>query len=667
MSPDLVHRARRALLVVSLLLVGAAPARALRIVDYNFTNFPSVSGSARIPRFAYILSPVGADVIAAEEILNQTGSDKLRDSVLNVIEPGQWAAAPFLSGNDTNDQLFYKPSKVQFLGNWAFYPNAANHLRLVHVFRLKPVGYSSDQAEFRVYVCHLKASTGSTNEAQRAAEAQGIRDSMNAAPAGTHMILTGDFNCYRGTEPALTNLSQSTGNNIGQVYDPLGLLGLTSWNTNASISAVDTQCPCLNNCPSGYGFSGGGLDDRFDLMLGTNNMNLSSGLGFVAGSYVPIGNDNQHFNTDINISPTNLYGQAYADSLIRASDHLPIRMDLRVPGQIGPLPFSPLAFGTVIVGAPTPTQVITVGNVATAPASPLTYSFSADAGFGPPVGTFSMGPGFSFLSNVTMDDSSPGVRSGNLHIASNDVDFPNVDVALSGTVLAHAAASLDSVAPRDTLTINFGYQEAGQFTPQDVRVHNLGWSSLQAKLDVGAASINSGDGRFSIAGGFSPVELAGVGRTWSLVFDDTGATPDSTYEATLTFNSADEALPGGQPRPDLTVTLLATAKPSGPPAGVPPPPPPTVTRLYAPAPNPLVGMTTVHFDLAHADEITLAAFDASGRRVATLMDGHAEPGRYSIPWRGRDASGAGVTPGLYFLRLSGRGIGQQTVRLALLR
>src|SRR5262249_14318118 len=155
-----------------------------------------------------------------------------------------------------------------------FYPNAANHLRLVHVYRLKPVGYSSDQAEFRVYVCHLKASTGTTNEAQRAAEAQGIRDSMNAAPLGTHMILTGDFNCYRGTEAALTNVSQSTANNNGQVYDPLGLLSLTTWNSNSSMSAVMTQCPCLNNCPTGYGFSGGGLDDRFDLMLGTNNMNL---------------------------------------------------------------------------------------------------------------------------------------------------------------------------------------------------------------------------------------------------------------------------------------------------------------------------------------------------------------------------------------------------------
>jgi hypothetical protein len=102
--------------------------------------------------------------------------------VLNVLEPGQWAAAPFDNGNDTDCGFFYKPAKVQFLGQWSFYPNPANLLRLVHVYRVVPVGYASGAAELRIYATHLKASQGF--ESQRLAEATGIRDSMNAMPPG---------------------------------------------------------------------------------------------------------------------------------------------------------------------------------------------------------------------------------------------------------------------------------------------------------------------------------------------------------------------------------------------------------------------------------------------------------------------------------------------------
>ena len=45
-------------------------------------------------------------------------------------------------------------------------------------------------------------------------------------------------------------------------------------------------------------------------------------------------------------------------------------------------------------------------------------------------------------------------------------------------------------------------------------------------------------------------------------------------------------------------------------------------------------------------------FDASGRRVATLLDEDLPPGSRSVAWDGRDAGGRMASAGLYFVRLT---------------
>ena len=209
MAPEPRFRRLRGALVAAAVAAASAakPAHALRIVNYNVTNYPAVLLAQRQPNFRIVLAPLGADIMTCQEFQSQAGVDSFRTNVLNVIEPGQWSSAPFVNGNDTDNAFFYKPSKVQFLGMWTFYPNPANQLRLVNCYRVKPVGYSDAAAEIRIYSQHLKASTGSTNVAQRQAEAIGIRDSMNAIPPGTHAILLGDFNIYTTTEPAFQKLS----------------------------------------------------------------------------------------------------------------------------------------------------------------------------------------------------------------------------------------------------------------------------------------------------------------------------------------------------------------------------------------------------------------------------------------------------------------------------
>jgi hypothetical protein len=404
------------------------------------------------------------------------------------------------------------------------------------------------------------------------------------------------------------------------------------------------------------------MDSRFDMFLPTYPMNNGEGLDIVPASYKIIGQDGLHYNTDLNVAPVIPEGQAYADALVGASDHLPIRIDVQVPPRISVV--ASLAFGTVIVGA-SASQSLTVGNIAVTPGDELNYSFTPPAGFTAPGGGFTVNAGAtSPLHSIGMSTASAGAKAGNLTIPSDDLDFPNKSVSLSGTVLGHAIASLDSASTVTASLLDFGDHDPGMFTDHGARVHNRGYTSLQARLSVTNGVIAGGGGRFSIVGGFSPALLSGIGQSWVVHFDDSGITNDSTFTGTLTFTSADEALPGALAQPDLVVSLRARVTASTDVAGGIP----AATRLHAPYPNPpRAEATQLHFDLASASRVEVAVFDVAGRRVASLAHGDLAAGRHRLAWEPRDASGRPLAPGVYFIRMTGAGFAQQTTRVTLVR
>jgi endonuclease/exonuclease/phosphatase family metal-dependent hydrolase len=657
--PSVILARCRALIALCGVVLLASPAGAIRIVNHNVTNYPGSSAAVRDPRFRTIYGPLGADVLVVQEMISQTGMNDFLTNVLNTLEPGQWSAATFTNGNDTDNALFYKHGKLDLVSQGSFYPNAANLLRLVNWYRLKPKNYTSLQASFWIYSQHLKASTGF--EGQREQEAIGIRDSMNMLPAGSHAILLGDFNIYTADEPAFQRFLASLADNDGRVYDPQNVTG--DWdNSGSSYAIYHTQCPCLNNCPAGFGFAGGGMDSRFDMFLPTYPMNNGEGLDIVPASYKIIGQDGLHYNNDLNVAPLIPEGQAYADALVGASDHLPIRIDVQVPPRISVV--ASLAFGTVIVGA-SANQSLTVGNIAVTPGDELNYSFTPPAGFTAPGGSFTVNAGATSPSHsIGMSTASAGAKAGNLTIPSDDLDFPNKTVSLSGTVLGHAIASLDSASTVTASLLDFGDHDPGMFTDRGARVHNRGYTSLQARLSVTNGVIMGGGGRFSIAGGFSPALLSGIGQSWVVHFDDSGIMNDSTFTGTLTFTSADETLPGALAQPDLVVSLRARVTASTDVAGGIP----ASTRLHAPYPNPpRAEATMLHFDLATASSVDLAVFDVAGRRVAQVAHGDLAAGRHRLAWEPRDASGRPLAPGVYFIRMTGTGFAQQTTRVTLVR
>jgi hypothetical protein len=309
---------------------------------------------------------------------------------------------------------------------------------------------------------------------------------------------------------------------------------------------------------------------------------------------------------------------------------------------------------------------MTVGNIAVTPGDELNYSFAPPAGFTAPGGGFTVNAGATSPSHsIGMTTASPGVKAGNLVVTSDDLDFPNKNVGLSGTVLGHAVSSLDSMSTVTASLLDLGDHDPGMFADAGVRVHNRGYTTLQARLSVTGGAITGGAGRFSIVGGFTPVLLSGIGQSFLIHFDDSGITTDSTFTGTLTFTSTDEALPGALAQPDLVVSLRARIL--GGPTDVASDIPAT-TRLLAPYPNPpRQAMTTLRFDLARASTVDLAVFDVAGRRVASLARADYPAGRHRVAWDVRDTTGRPLAPGVYFIRMTGPGLAQQTTRITLVR
>jgi hypothetical protein len=78
---------------------------------------------------------------------------------------------------------------------------------------------------------------------------------------------------------------------------------------------------------------------------------------------------------------------------------------------------------------------------------------------------------------------------------------------------------------------------------------------------------------------------------------------------------------------------------------------PAQTFLAQNVPNPFNPATTISFGLADEGHVTLVVYDASGRRVRTLVDRRYDAGAHNAVWDGRNDRGQPVTTGIYFCRL----------------
>ncbi len=636
--------------VIALSLLLPSTALALRVVTYNVLNFPGSTGTSRLDDFRIILEELDPDVLVVQEMLSETGMNQILDSALNYYSPGEYAAGPFVDGYDTDNALYYKVATVDYVSH----QEITTALRNISEYTLRPVGYTSSAAEFRVYSLHLKAGTGTDDKAKRLAECTILRNHMNAYPSGGAFIVAGDYNIRASTETSYQKLLADEADNDGRVLDPINRPG--TWHDSYTFADIHTQSPRTTSFGGG---ATGGMDDRFDIILISYALYDGEGMDYIPGTYTAYGNDGSHMNMAINDGTNYAVSAAIADAIHEASDHLPVYADLQLPAKIDAP--SQLAFGSYIEGTPA-TAPVTVGNVAVAPADELDYSLAAPSGFSTASGLYDVEAGSENDHSIMMDTSSPGYRSGSLVISSDDVDQPTVSVALSGTVMSHAEPSLAEGSIVLQGTLDFGSHDPGDFPTLSINVHNVGYTELQALLGVYDAEIDGGDGHFDFDGGFAPRAVGDTPATFDIVFDCDGATPNTFYDAELVLHTRDDSsIPGWTTRSEIALTLTAYVEDG---TGVDD----VVGRLaFAPAsPNPFVDATVFHLSLPQPAPVDVAVFDVTGRLVATIQSGELAAGEHALAWDGRNRHGVPAASGVYICHAR-VGEWQQTRKVVLIR
>lgn len=438
----------------------------LRIASWNISNY---SGGRQVDLHnAFYASFEGRsmspDILVCQEILSQAAADQLL-AILNSAptSPGDWSIGPFIDGPDTDNALFYRNTRASFLGVTVLPADGTNGSpRNVNRYDLSIIGYDDVSTQLSLYSVHMKAGSGSSDQARRLIEARKIRDNAELLDPAVNIMVLGDFNVQSSSQAAYEEMVGFQANNNGRFTDPIGTPG--NWNNNASFRFVHTQDPS----------GAGGMDDRHDQILIDPALGDGAGLEYrgVLGqpystvswvdpdhSYRAWGNDGTSFNVALTVIGNTMVGPTIAQSLKTVATnggHLPVYLDLTLPGKIVAdtnIDLGPIPFGSVVTGS---FEAGNGGDVALwglTGIQDISYSLESDPGISIPLESFTDQPGGSLNTHAfeatIATNAAGGAVSAEIHVLSNDVDTPVLTIVVTGTVVG--CAPVDFAIPFGTL------------------------------------------------------------------------------------------------------------------------------------------------------------------------------------------------------------------------
>ena len=330
------------LLVLSLATLTLVAQDTLTVLQYNLLNYGNYTDycttsnnniSHKDEYIKTIVEYVKPDIFCVNEISKSPAiHQRLLDNSLNVSGINYYRKADFIKVADSYlvNMLYYNSQKLQLHSHTI----AQSSTRDIDVYKLYyrsddlPVG---DTAFVICIVAHLKAGNSSSDRDKRTVMVNNVMDYITDYESDGNLLFIGDFNVYKSSETAYQLLLDYVVPEIN-FFDPIDTPG--SWNNNSSYSYVHTQSTHSdqNGCAS-YG----GMDDRFDFILISNNIKQGlKNVEYIDGSYTAIGQDGLHFNQSINDSPPNLSAPSdVIEALYGNSDHLPISIKLKVDKTLG--------------------------------------------------------------------------------------------------------------------------------------------------------------------------------------------------------------------------------------------------------------------------------------------------------------------------------------------
>ena len=311
------------------------------ILNYrNYSDFCTISNNSHVDKEGYMSTIVDyakPDIIAVNEMVADGGTAAKRflDNALNQDGRDYYKQADYTANSNLCNMLYFNQNKLVLHSQDQIDRglNGTTLTRLIDVFEL----YYLDQSELDAgdttwlvcYVAHLKASSGSANVALRATATEAaMKYHEDNYDGNKNYIFSGDFNMYTSNEQGFINMLGHSNRTI-RFKDPINKPG--SWNNSGTFASVHTQ----STRTSGSCHSGGGLDDRFDFVLcGEELLDNSRGIEYITGSYRALGNDGNHFNSNLNSGTNNSVPSAVLNALYQMSDHLPIEIKMGITRSI---------------------------------------------------------------------------------------------------------------------------------------------------------------------------------------------------------------------------------------------------------------------------------------------------------------------------------------------
>jgi hypothetical protein len=324
-------------LFLSLFIVSFASSaqETIKTMFYNLLEFPSAFPPNREEILRDILNEYDPDIFMICELESEAGANRILNTALN-DEGDNYQMAPFEpshSGDADHQQLVFFRKGMFSLEAWDVLPTSVRDINQ-YTLKLNTADQQADPVIVELFVTHLKSSTGTANQLLRLEMVQTFTNKLESLDPNSFVLFAGDFNFYTASEPAYQEILDPT--NAIVMVDPIDRPG--SWNNNINFQDIHSQSTRISSGPFGAG-AGGGLDDRFDFIMMSENMQNHPKLNYVANSYKSFGNNGNCFDNSIN-SPdcSGDFSQSLRENLYNMSDHLPIVMQLETNKQILDLP-----------------------------------------------------------------------------------------------------------------------------------------------------------------------------------------------------------------------------------------------------------------------------------------------------------------------------------------
>ncbi|WP_171032283.1 T9SS type A sorting domain-containing protein [Polaribacter aestuariivivens] len=310
------------------------------VLNYN-SNFESENRTAYLKT---ILDNVQPDLFMVCELKNESASNYLFNNAVKAHN-ANFVPAQFQFGTSSDRsllQMVYFNSEKLELEYQSVIPTVVRDINH-YTFKIKTASITTNPIRIEVFVTHLKASRGIENRQKRLSSVNSLVRELDRLPANSTVLFAGDFNFYTSNEEGFRQIINP--NNPIKLVDPINALcpefpedgkdyydndfdATYFWN-NSNFKNVHSQSTRTNSLSDG---SGGGMDDRFDFIMMSENLKTNENLFYKNNSYKTVGNNGNCYNSFVsNANCTGEFSQELRNALYFFSDHLPIVMELETP------------------------------------------------------------------------------------------------------------------------------------------------------------------------------------------------------------------------------------------------------------------------------------------------------------------------------------------------